>query len=152
MNKIYFATFACCLLFLSPSVAAQTGNRTFDKTDFLIKRSVFITAEVGLSSEEATAFIPLCEELQQKKYESGNTCRKLTKELQSKKNPTDAEYLNAVDECLRVSMREAELEKEYYEKFKKILSPEKLYKYKRAETKFAREFMRGPRGKKESRR
>ena len=34
------------------------------------------------------------------------------------------------------------LETDNYEKFKKILSPKKLYKYKRAEGKFAREFMR----------
>ena len=40
-------------------------------------------------------------------------------------------------------------EKEYYEKFKKILSPEKLYKYRRAEYKFARSFMKGPDDKKD---
>ena len=46
-------------------------------------------------------------------------------------------------------MNEAALEKEYSETFKKILSPEKLYKYRRAEYKFARSFMKGPDDKKE---
>lgn len=49
----------------------------------------------------------------------------------------------------RSKMKEAALEKEYYEKFKKILSPEKLYKYRRAEYKFARSFMKGPDDKKD---
>ena len=39
-------------------------------------------------------------------------------------------------------MKEAELEKEYYNKFRKVLSPEKLYRYKNAEMKFARIFMK----------
>jgi len=51
-----------------------------------------------------------------------------------------------------VNMRQAQLEKEYYEKFKKILSPKKLYRYKRAEGKFAREFMRGGDDRKEENR
>ncbi|MEG1749355.1 MAG: hypothetical protein RRZ65_07130 [Tannerellaceae bacterium] len=63
--------------------------------------------------------------------------------MKSKKQATDAEYLKAIDACLEVRINEAQLEKEYYEKFKKILSPEKLYKYRRADYKFAREFMRG---------
>ena len=36
---------------------------------------------------------------------------------------------------------EAALEKEYHEKFKRILSVEKLYKYQEAEARFMREFM-----------
>ena len=57
-----------------------------------------------------------------------------------------------IDECVSVNMRQAQLEKEYYEKFKKILSPKKLYRYKRAEGKFAREFMRGGDDRKEENR
>jgi hypothetical protein len=44
-------------------------------------------------------------------------------------------------------MKEAALEKEYYEKFKKVLPAGKLCKYRDAERKFAREFMKGDREK-----
>lgn len=155
MNKIFIITFAL-LLVLSPlgMNAQEEGkpDKLFDKESFLVKRSVFITAELSLTPEEAVAFMPLCEELQQKKYEAGMKCRKLSREMKSKKmrsksEPTDAEYTQVIDECLSVSMKEAMLEKEYYEKFKKILPPAKLYKYRNAEHKFAREFMKSSRGK-----
>jgi len=152
MSKIIFLTFVSVML-LSPfrviSQEKDDARTRFDKDSFLKKRSAFITAELGLTPEEAMEFIPLCEELQQKKYEASRKCRKLTKDMVSKQNPTDAECLQAMDECLNAGVKEAELEKEYYEKFKKILSPQKLYKYKGADYKFMHEFMRGsPRDRK----
>ena len=38
-------------------------------------------------------------------------------------------------------MEEARLEKEYFERFKKILSVEKLSKYREAEAEFLRKFL-----------
>lgn len=145
MHKIYFITFVTFSILLS-SVAFGQGQkevRHFDREAFHAKRNAYITAEVGLTPEEASLFIPLCDELQRKMFEVGLDCRRLSREMKSKKQATDAEYLKAIDACLEVRINEAQLEKEYYEKFKKILSPEKLYKYRRADYKFAREFMRG---------
>lgn len=148
MSKIFIITFALLMILSPMGLNAQDkerSDRTFDKESFVIKRSAFITAELSLTPEEAAVFMPLCEELQQKKYEAGLKCRKLSREIKSKENPTDTEYTQAIDECLGVSMKEATLEKEYYEKFKKVLPPEKLYKFRDAEHKFAREFMKNAR-------
>ncbi len=147
LNKIFFITFAALMIISPLSLAAQErggqrGRGHFDREKFLVKRSAFITAELKLTPEEAAEFIPLAEELQQKKFEAGQACRKLQRDIHTKTNPTDAEYTEAINECLHVGTKEAQLEKEYYEKFKKILSPGKLYKYKNAEIKFAREFMK----------
>lgn len=147
MSKIFFITFVAISVLFSSKVLAQgekQQHRHFDKEAFQAKRNAFITAEVGLTPEEAAAFIPLCNELQQKMFEVGRECRKLTKDLKHKNPPTESDYSKVNDECLGVKMKEAALEKEYYEKLKKILSPEKLYKYRRAEYKFARNFMKGP--------
>lgn len=152
MNKIFFITFVVTTILFSSGAYAQDkkqenrNERHFDREAFQAKRNAFITAEVGLTPDEAALFIPLCDEFQQKRFEIGHDCRKLSREMRKKQNPTDAEYLKAIDECLDVNTREAELEKEYYEQFKKILSPEKLYKYRNAEYKFARQFMRGDSG------
>jgi hypothetical protein len=94
-----------------------------------------------LTPEEAAAFIPLADELRQRTFEAGNDCRRLQREVMRRKNLTDAEYLKLIDECVEVSMKEAQLEREYYEQFKKILPPGKLIKYRDAENKFARFFM-----------
>ncbi|MCD7936931.1 MAG: hypothetical protein LUG98_08735 [Tannerellaceae bacterium] len=157
-GKIFFITFVAVLSLFSTTLYAQErdngrSNGRFDRETFLVKRSAFITAELGLTPEEAAAFMPLCEELQKKKFEAGLQCRKLHREIRGKETTTDAEYTKAIDECLGVGITEAQLELEYYEKFKKILSPEKLYKYKHAELKFARDFMKesGDRRKDENR-
>jgi hypothetical protein len=143
MGKIFVVIFGALLVLSPVGVSAQDrSDRHFDRESFLVKRSAFITAELALTSQEADLFIPLLDELQQKKYEAGHKCRKLSKEIKQKKNPNDADYLITIDECLEVGVKEAALEKEYYEKFKKILSPGKLYKYKEVEYRFAREFVR----------
>lgn len=151
MNKIFFITFVAFSVVFSFSTYAQGGKQhpNFDKEAFLAKRNAFITAEVGLTPDEAAVFIPLCNELQEKMFEAGRECRKLSRDLRHNKNAQDVDYLKAIDECVKVRMKEAQLEKEYYEKFKKILSLQKLYKYRRAEFKFAREFMKGPGDKKQ---
>lgn len=144
MNKIFFIIFVAISVLLSVPVSGQDQQRRhFDREAFQAKRNAFIMAEVSLTPEEAALFIPLSDELKRKKFDLGNSYRKFIKEIRSKKNPTDAEYIKAVDGYLDLCIKEAELEKVYAEKFKKILSPEKLFKYQGAELKFAREYMKG---------
>jgi hypothetical protein len=143
MNKIYIVIFGASMALTSLECYAQDKQGgPFDKEMFLVRRNAFITTELGLTPQEAGLFLPLLEELQEKKYEAGHKCRKLSKEIKQKKNPNNADYLNTIDECLGVGIKEAELEIEYYEKFKKVLSPEKLYKYKEVEYRFARDFVK----------
>ncbi|MDR1344397.1 MAG: hypothetical protein LBJ39_03495 [Tannerellaceae bacterium] len=142
MNKIFVAIFGPLIMLASLGGYAQGKRGQFNKELFLVKRSAFITTELSLTQQEAELFIPLLEELEQKKYEAGQKCRKLSKEIERKKNPNNVDYLNTIDECLGVGIKEAKLEEEYYEKFKKVLSPEKLYKYKDVEHRFAIEFIK----------
>ncbi|WP_102406812.1 hypothetical protein [Parabacteroides bouchesdurhonensis] len=151
MNKIFFITFVAISVLISSNALGQEKreHRHFDREAFQAKRNAFIMAELSLTPEEAAVFIPLCDEFRQKTFEANKPCRKLNKQLRLNANPTDAEYTAAVDACLQAHLKEAELEKEYYEKFKQILTPEKLYKYKEAETKFMRSFMKESGKKKE---
>lgn len=153
MNKIFIITFVAVSLLFSLDVYAQQNvqeskkeKQNFDREAFEARRNAFITAEVGLTPEEAAEFIPLCDELRRKRFEVGRECRRLSREIGKKEDPTAEEYTKLTDVCLEVGIKEAQLDKEYYEKFKKILSPEKLYKYREAEFKFARQFMRGDSG------
>ena len=140
MKKIFLFLF----IFLCSFSSFAQGNqkRNFDKEAYLAKRNAFIMAEMGLTPEEAAAFIPLCNELHQKMYEAGRRCRKLSRELKHNKNASDADYLEAINEAVEADIRVAELERDYYKKFKEVLPPKKLYKYKDAEMKFTKEYMR----------
>lgn len=152
MYKIFLITFVAISMMLSSEAFAQDGKQKgkhFDKEAFLAKRNAYITAEVGLTPEEAEQFIPLCNELRQKMFEVGRECRKFSKQVRKQEKVTEADYTKLIDDCLEVRIKEAQLEKEYYEKFKKILSSEKLYKYREAEIKFARNFMKSEGDRKE---
>lgn len=143
MSKLFLIVFTAVSVLLSSEALAQEGKGKprFDKEAFQAEKNAFITAEVGLTPEEAAVFIPLCNEMHEKMFAAGRTCRHLSKELRHKSSPTDDDYAKANEACIEAKIKETALEKEYYEKFKAILSPEKLYKYRIAEYKFARKFM-----------
>ena len=144
MNKLFVYIFAMFSVMQVTEVIAQPSqqHKGFDRGAYESRKNAFITAELKLTPEEAAAFIPLTNELEHKKFAAGMECRKINRELRKKESPTDQDFNQAIDVCLEVHMKEAELEKEYYAKFRKILSPEKLYRYKNAEMKFARIFMK----------
>ena len=55
MNKIFFITFVAISVLLSFNATAQEKKeqRHFDREAFEARRNAFITAEVGLTPEEA---------------------------------------------------------------------------------------------------
>lgn len=142
MRKIFFCIFVAYSMILSFEAIAQErkAERHFDREAFEERRNAFITAEVGLTPDEAAAFIPLCRELRQKKFEISRDYRKQAREILHKKQVTDAEYEKLIDAGVERGLKDAELEKEYLKKFKKVLSAEKIYKYRNAEAKFVRSY------------
>ena len=143
MKTKFIFTFFVALLFNMVEVKAQgqQGNRQLFSTDFWERRNTYIKAEVGLTTDEAGKFIPLENEFKQKIFEVGRECRSVTRESQNKQKMTDAEYLQLIDCYIDTRMREAQIEKEYFEKFKKVITPEKIHKYQEADAKFSRELI-----------
>lgn len=145
MKKSIFITLIAFLFCSSLSLSAQEQKeekRKFDKEAYQAKRNAYITAEIGLTADEAGDFIPLDNEFRQKMFEIGRECRRLWRENRSKEKISDDNYLKLIDCQIDSKLKEAQIEKEYFEKFKKILSPEKLYKYQQADAKFMKEFMK----------
>jgi Spy/CpxP family protein refolding chaperone len=118
----------------------------FNREDFFQRRRSFITSQLKLTQQEAVAFLPMMEEYQQKKFEAGQRCRRLMRSLREtgRAKTADSGYMEVIDECVNANMRAAELEKAYFEKFKKVLAPNKLYEYRIVEFQFAREFVGEP--------
>ena len=55
---------------------------------------------------------------------------------------SENEYAASAAAINDLPLQEALLEKEYFERFKKILSPKKMFLYKRAETLFAKKLLK----------
>ena len=120
---------------------SRGGNR-FDRDDFFSKRNAFIAAKIDLTAEEAAVFIPIENELMSKKFELGRDCRKIERELRDKKDKTEDEC-NKLLKCKEdVKEKSGQLDKAYLEKFKKVLSADKILKYQRADRDFYNNYFR----------
>lgn len=141
--------------FLVSSVAMATGHCTEQQkeeqrnrmTEFLDQKRDYLEKEVGMTQAEVKAFFPLYNELQQKKFALHRDIRSRMKKMEARGSEiTDAEYLDTTHAINEMRLKEAQLDKDYYYKFAKILPPQKLYKLQKAENGFAKEMMRrGPR-------
>lgn len=134
---ITIVCFSSSILFAQ--VKPKHKGKRFNIENFKKQKADYIVSEVGLSSSEAAAFIPLMDELLQKKFELNRKVRKESRNLKNKEGVTDEDYERYLNLTISSGIEEAELNKEYYYKFTKILSPRKIYKYKEAETQFMKQ-------------
>lgn len=102
------------------------------------KRAAFYTERIGLTADEAQIFWPVYNELQDKK---GQLHRQMSAQFRNAKKNDKGEriidFAKATDDMMNLRVQETALEKRYHEKFKKLLSPEKLFKYYNAEHNWA---------------
>jgi len=146
MNKIIIIIFATLLVGSEvSSVSAQNQKKQkpeFDKEVFFERLKDFIIKDLDLTEKEIVSFGPLFLKFQRAKFEAGCLCREYNRKKRKDEKTLDEEYLRIVDECIESKIREAMVEKEYYAQFKKVLSPQKVYRLSYAENKFVKEFMR----------
>jgi len=103
---------------------------------FKERKAEFLKKELQLTDAEAAAFIPLVNELMEKKYEVYRNARTNIRDMRNKTEKSEADYKKTIEGMLDSQIKEAELQKEYYQKFMKVLPIEKVYKYHEADMKF----------------
>jgi hypothetical protein len=142
MKKSIFISLLICFSLVSAVSAQQSKDdkRKERFEQFRAGRIAFITEKLKLTPKEAEAFWPLANELQEKKYELNKPLREERQEQRASQTAlTEADYLKIIDANADIRIQEARLNKEYLEKFKKILSAEKIFKYQKAEEDFMRQ-------------
>lgn len=146
MKRIAFLMFACVLsmsVFAQDKSSNQNDVRKQRWEDMKAKRAAYYTEKIGLTSEEAQRFWPVFNELQDKKWKLH-----LQMSAQFRNGKKDDEgrpifnYAMVNDELIRIKVQEANLDRVYHEKFKKILSPEKLFRYYGAERDWANKLLK----------
>lgn len=134
-KTIIFLLSAITLSIFSFSLLAQ--NRKMNVEDFEKRKQAYVKEKAALTDEEAQRYFPLNSELNQKKFELNRQHRqKLEKARKNNQKISDEEYRQIIENDVDLKVKEAELEKEYSDKFDKVLSPEKLFKAQQAEKKF----------------
>jgi len=112
----------------------QVPNRSgqFSPTEYWNQQKAFFTEKAGLTEDEAAAFFPLYNELQQKKRDLNREMRRMTRQ----ENQTEEQAQKSLDAIADINIKIAELEKEYVQKFKEVLPASKILKVQNAEEQF----------------
>lgn len=118
------------------SVSAQNRDRRMNIEDYEKRKMEFIRKEAGLSNAEAEKYFPLNSELTQKKFDLRILHRNKVQKIKDNNKLSDSEYRKLLEDDMDVKLQEAALDKEYAEKFEKVLTPEKLYRAQQAEREF----------------
>ena len=122
---------------LSGKLNAQ--DRMMNVQEYEKKKMEYIIQSAGLTPEEAQKYFPLNLELSRKRFEMNRRYRANLDAMENRNNLTTQSYRQMVDGNVDLQMKEAELLKEYSEKFNKVLSPEKVYRAQQAEKEFMKQ-------------
>ncbi|SFG30527.1 hypothetical protein [Pontibacter chinhatensis] len=137
MKRYTLFFFFSCLLMLSGTAANAQDSRTQDRTENVdAAKTAFLTDKMGLTSEQAQKFWPLYNEYEQKRrtlikgYRSGYR--------QDVDALSEQEAKARIDNMFLTKEKELELEREYANKYLKIISNKQLIKLYRGERDFTK--------------
>ena len=132
-RKIVFFCFG--FLFMTAALMAaetcpmQQDNQKSRMAEFFEQKREYLIREVGMTEDEKNKFFPLYDELQKAKFKLYRDVRTKVKSVQEAgSSVSDKEYQDGARAMNELKLKEARLDDEYYHKFEKILSPQKLYK------------------------
>lgn len=120
-------------------IFAQTGNRAHwrdphARDKIRAAHAAYVTERLELTSSEAEKFWPVYREYGEKRRELREQFR------EARQRDTDEKTLLDLD--LKIKQQELDLEKEYSQRFLKIIDAEKLLKLRQAEGDFRKLIMR----------
>ena len=151
MNRNIFTLIIALIILPLASAFAQEnadsvsndGNRRKWLNDVKDYKYQMLEREAQMTPEQAEMFFPLYQEMENKVFMVNLEARQ--REMQVSDNfddATDEDFKQAAQALSDVKVLEAEIEKEYYPQFAKILSDKQLFLLKRAETHFASDLLR----------
>lgn len=135
--------FTSCLMFFAflaiPSLA-QSKQVDARQAEMKAKKIAFMSEYIGLTPQEAELFWPIYNEMQGKlgscRKCAGSLCRAINE------NSSESDYLKAADQIVKMDEHQANIRREYHERFKKILSAKKLYLYYQSEHQYKKYLMK----------
>ncbi|WP_321280336.1 hypothetical protein [Marinifilum fragile] len=140
MNRIILSI--SILLAFCLSASAQHGNGKGEghaqmHKEIQAQKISFITQRLALTPEEAQLFWPVYNELESKKEQLRKEGRVLFRKIRNGLDSIpDKELIQISDKMIEYRIKDAQLIKEYHEKFKKVLPIKKVLELYHTEKKF----------------
>ncbi|HWV33309.1 MAG TPA: hypothetical protein VN038_26805 [Dyadobacter sp.] len=135
--KRYRNTFALLLLFIGvASTAAQAQRRSEEEIKKIQDAKVaIITNRLNLTPEQSTDFWPMYNEYSQKRREIHRAQRKIINDKKAE-GQNDESVLNNLKEVQELRQKELDLEKEYQNRFLKVITASQVIELYKAERTF----------------
>jgi hypothetical protein len=122
-----------------PTFAQKKDKYT--ESEFRTKKQAYIAQKAELTPAESEKFFPLYFEFQNKKKEINKHAWNLAKQGKASET-TDLEYEKIIDNFFDDQEAIVKLEREYIDKYRKILSDKQIYRVYWAEFKFNRNMIK----------
>lgn len=134
MSKFTLVIFSLCL---SANICGQQITKEQKLERIKAQKMAFITNKLNLSSAEAQHFWPVYNDFFKNKELLNREKKQVTIELQDNwKNYSEDKKTQLVDDLISFRLKEAQLEQKFHEKFKTVLSIDKVIKLYNAENQF----------------
>ena len=138
MISRYIIILVACI-FCMPTFAQKKDKYT--ESEFRAKKQAYIAQKAELTPAESEKFFPLYFEFQNKKKEINKHAWNLAKQGKASET-TDLEYEEIIDNFFDDQEAIVKLEREYIDKYRKILSDKQIYRVYWAEFKFNRNMIK----------
>lgn len=131
------------ILFVTLPLLVKSQNFNQRKADIDALKVSIITTKVGLTTEEGKVFWPVYNEYDAEKQRLIKERRqKIVTARMNADNLSDKEIEEAILNDFTLKQRELDMERKYYDKFKKVLPMKKVAKFYMAEEQFKRELLK----------
>ena len=131
---------AALLLALAPAAQAQDGRRGQRLGQLENAKIAFITSRVSLTQDQAQKFWPVYNEFSGKRRDLNRTGRLLRREITE--GMTDEQLRDNFTQSFNTRQQELNLEKEYFDKFQKVISLRQVAQLFQAERDFTKEVIK----------
>ena len=131
---------AALLLTLAPAAQAQDGRRGQRLGQLENAKIAFITSRVSLTQDQAQRFWPLYNEFSDRRRELNRSGRLLRREITE--GMTDEQLRDNFTQSFNTRQQELNLEKEYFDKFQKVISLRQVAQLFQAERDFTKEVIK----------
>lgn len=121
----------------------KKGNRHELIVKYMEEKKSYLKQCIPLSDEEAEKFFPLYNELEKKKFDIMAPIYKESRKIRKSTEPvSDEAYSAAADKLAELPVKIAAIEREYFAKFKQILSPKQMFMFFNCENSFGKSFLK----------
>lgn len=139
MNRFFLILLvAVSAAFTSFANNPESAEKRKELQDFKMK---YFIQEADIPADKQQEFTRLYNQYDQNREALFKEMEVRFKAMRGKNNPTDADYIGTAEAMASFKSREGDLEKNFFQQLRTLLTPKQLYMLKKAEHKFQRKVM-----------